>query len=518
MSATTTIVAENSTDVPAALPAVESEDEREKIINQFADGETKTETRDRISVTDDEDDTDADEIVDIPKASKKKLFLAFALFVACFVLLLAALSWFFGIGVFAAAKNQTVDRTRKNDSSAANAPLTEDEKLKNALNIVAEKNAGNRSDTLTDANSVSTSADSSQTIPAEKNSESNQPVVVPDLPAKTNYGSTDIAANNVGANSSVAPVASLSNGIENSGGKNQTNPLLLAARSEQNGETIPKGRSLFFGIKQNEKGNVSAEIAANNQAMPMKIERANFDSGSATIPFGTLLPVRFLGAVYALRATGGLVRMELTRAVAGKNYSYPAGTILVGTLRGSEYKRAYFSVVGLIDPETGGLVKIEGEVMGNDGASGVLGKRRRVKSLWSRILGGLREAGTTALGAVGNWRSGGGGTVIISDSSRKASGSITEELSGITNGRNNQGEFVEIAAGTNAYVLITDLPDEISSSPLAQNQKSATGLSDDELVDLFSEGSAEKIHAALPRMTPEFRRLAETALAATENK
>lgn len=515
MSATTTVAAENTTDIPAALPAVESEDEREKLINQFAaDGETKSETPDAIS--EDEED-DADEIVEIPKASKKKLFLAFVGFVACFVVLLAVLCWFFGIGVFAAAKSQTVDRTRKNDSSQANAPLTEDEKLKNALNIVAEKNAGNKSDTLSDANSVSTAADSSVTIPAEKNADLNQPIVVPDLPAKTNYGSNEVSTNNVGGNSNGASTVSLQNPTYNSANKNQTNPL-LAVRSEQNGETAPQGRSLFFGIKQNEKINAAlAQVSMTNQAATNN-ENANFTSTETAIPFGTLLPVHFLGAVYTLRASGGLVRMELTRSVAGKNYSYPAGTILVGTLRGSEYKRAFVSVVGVIDPKTGGLVKIEGEVMGNDGASGVLGRRRKVKGAWARVLGGLREAGTTALGALGNWRSGSGGTVVISDSTRRASGAITEELSGLTGGRNNQGEFVEIAAGTNAYVLITDLPDEVSNSRLAQNQKSATGLSDDELADLFSEGSAEKIRAALPRMTPQFRRLAEQTLAAMQSE
>lgn len=407
MSATTTVAAENTTDIPAALPAVESEDEREKLINQFAaDGETKPENRDLISETDGAEEDDADEIVEIPKASKKKLFLAFVGFVACFVLLLTVLCWFFGIGVFSAAKSQTVDRTRKNDASSGGAPLTEDEKLKNALNIVAEKNADKQSDTHSDANSVSTSADSSVTIPSEKNADLNQPIVVPDLPTKTNYGSADVSTNNVGGNSNNAPTASLQNPIGNAANKNQMNPLQLAVRSEQNGEIVPKGRSLFFGIKQNEKTNAaSAQVSMNNQRAARN-ESANFTTTDATIPFGTLLPVRFLGAIYTLRASGGLVRMELTRAINGKNYSYPAGTILVGMLRGSEYKRAFVSVVGLIDPKSDGLVKIEGEVMGNDGASGVIGKRRKVKGAWSRTLAGLREAGTTALGALGNWRSG----------------------------------------------------------------------------------------------------------------
>lgn len=522
----TTTVITNPNEIPAALPAVENEDEREKLINKFAasDGdENKSAVRDASAAEQpDDEDEDSDEMVELPKPSKKKIFLAFVGFVACFVLLLAALSWFFGIGVFAAAKNQTVDRTRKTDVSLANTPLTEDEKLKNALSLVADKNADKPSDTISsDANSASTSADSSSvTIAPDKNADLNQPIVVPDLPAttKTNYGAANVSTDSIAANTSNAPNISVSRPVENQTNKNQTNSSLFA-RSEQNGETTPVGRSLFFGIARQEKTAVTnGQVSADNQAATIGSGNANLNAiGAATIPFGSLLPVRFLGAVYTLRASGGLVRMELTRSVAGKNYSYPAGTVLVGTLRGSEYKRAFVSVVGLIDPTTGGLVKIEGEAMGGDGASGVVGKRRKVKGAWSRVLGGLREVGTTALGALGNLRSG-GGTVIISDSTTRATGALSEELSGITNGRSNSGEFVEVAAGTNAYVLITDLPDEISNARLAANQKSATGLTDDELADLFSEGSAEKIRAALPRMTPQFRRLAEQTLTAMNNK
>ena len=151
--------------------------------------------------------------------------------------------------------------------------------------------------------------------------------------------------------------------------------------------------------------------------------------------------------------------------------------------------------------------------MGNDGASGIVGRRRQVKSTWSRVFGGLREAGAVALGAIGNRRSG-GGTVIISDSTSKASGVLTDELSGLIGSNRNPNEFVEISAGTTGFVLVTDLPDEVSNTErLGQNSKTATGLSESELADLFSEGSKEKIRAALPRMTPAFRQLAEKVLA-----
>ena len=44
------------------------------------------------------------------------------------------------------------------------------------------------------------------------------------------------------------------------------------------------------------------------------------------------------------------------------------------------------------------------------------------------------------------------------------------------------------------------------------------GLTDEELADLFSNGSPERLRAAIPRMTPEFRKLAEQALSALERE
>jgi len=143
--------------------------------------------------------------------------------------------------------------------------------------------------------------------------------------------------------------------------------------------------------------------------------------------------------------------------------------------------------------------------------SGLLGQQRKVTSVWSRTLAGLRDIGTAALGAAGNWRS--GGTVVISDSAQKASGSISE----LVGGKKQSNEFVEVSAGTNGYVLVTDLPKE-ESPVINSNTNTVTGLTDDELADLFSSGSTEKLQAAMPRMTPEFQRLAEQTLESLENK
>lgn len=488
-------------DIPAAFPFSETDDTREKLLREAAGENTPAD--ENLSV--EEEDS---EILEQPaKTPKKKLFMAFVGFIFGFVLLILILCWFFGIGVFAAPKAQPVDRTAKTNSPNSATPVTEDEKMKMALNLVAENNPNGNTDSLVNPNEnvVVGNSNSSVDIPPTKATDLNEPVVVPDALSETNRNPSN----------SVIPSQTNLTRPQNSVVSSE-NPSVLsvnnASRTETRAaaqtETAPLGRSLFFGVERKENTVINPVSNSNSQAVSGN-QNANLTNISPTaIPFGTLLPIRFLGAVYTLRASGGLVRMELTRSVSGKDYSYPAGTVLVGTLRGSEYKRAFISVVGLIDPETGGLVKFEGEVMGNDGASGIAGRRRQVKGIWSRVFGGLREAGAVALGAIGNRRS--GGTVIISESTSK----VSDELSGLIGNNRNGQEFVEISAGTTGFVLVTDLPDEISNTErLSQNSITATGLTESELADLFSEGNKEKIRAALPRMTPAFRQLAEKVLA-----
>lgn len=502
-------------DVPAALPVSKTDEEtREKLIEQAAN---ENEVADENEMLEMEEGEEFEDVEGIAKPSKKKLFLAFVGFVFCFMLLLALLSWFFGIGIFAATKTQAVDRTAKTGSPQSTAPVTEEEKLKMALNLVAEKNANTSSDSSVADSSEYPMGDSSLNSPGDisstKAADVTEPVIVPDIVTESSRNTVNNPSVSINGAANKTQIPTTSSEKQNSSNLEKTNPIFN--QPNQTGEIVPRGRSLFFGIERKENTNTNALPRFDNQMIIRNITD-NSTKRLAAIPFGTLLPIRFLGAVYTLRSSGGLVRMELTRSVSGKSYSYPAGTVLVGTLRGSEYKRAFISVVGLIDPKTGGLIKFEGEVMGSDGASGVIGRRRQVKGTWSRVLSGMRDAGAIALGAIGNRRSG-GGTVIISDSTSKASGVLTEELSGLVGDKRKSGEFIEVAAGTIGFVLVTDLPDEISNTDrLAQNSKSATGLSENELADLFSEGSPEKIRAALGRMTPAFRELAEKVLAMEE--
>lgn len=499
-------------EIPAALPFVETDEKREKLLREAA-GENIAADENLLNEAEDED---SETLEQTAKPSKKKLLMALAGVILGFSFLVLIMCWFFGMGAFAAPKTQAVDRTRQTGSPNTSAPVTEDEKLKMALNLVAEKNPQADSNSPVNASeneNVVTNSNSSVDLPPTKAGDLNEPVIIPETPAETNRKSPNSVSV---ANDQPQPKSSL-NSTEKPTVLSVNDANGTENRSKPSNETAPQGRSLFFGIERKEKVPVNSASVFNNQTAP-----ANQNTESMiispkiispmNIPFGTLLPIRLLGAVYTLRASGGLVRMELTRSVSGKNYSYPAGTVLVGTLRGSEYARAFISIVGLIDPATARLVKFEGEVMGNDGASGINGRRRQVKGIWSRLFGGLAQAGSVAAGVIGNRRS--GGTVVISDSTRQASGVVSEELSGLIGTNRNSNEFVEIGAGTTGIVLVTDLPDQVSATERSgQNSKTATGLGTSELADLLTEGNPEKIRAALPRMTPAFRQLAEKALA-----
>jgi hypothetical protein len=223
---------------------------------------------------------------------------------------------------------------------------------------------------------------------------------------------------------------------------------------------------------------------------------------SVVLPsFGALLPVRTLGAIYTLRS-GSLARFELTRDVRGPGWEMKKGVTIIGRQQGGEYDRAYIALVGFIDPASGKLVKIGGDVLGSDGALGLQGKRRQVNSRWTRVLGRAAQS-AVSLGQAALSR--GGTTVILP-------GAISPELSPGFNTINRR-EFVEIPAGAFGYVMITDLPQEtrgIDADPLAETNRDT--LADEELAELLSSGSPEKIRAALPRMSPDMKRLALMAL------
>ena len=111
-------------EIPAALPILEESDEREKLLLEAANERIGSDE----NLSKETEDEELEELTETPKASKKKLFFVFVCFVFGFILLVLLMSWFFGIGAFAAVKPQAVDRTAKTNSTNP-APVTEEEKL-----------------------------------------------------------------------------------------------------------------------------------------------------------------------------------------------------------------------------------------------------------------------------------------------------------------------------------------------------------------------------------------------------
>jgi len=285
---------------------------------------------------------------------------------------------------------------------------------------------------------------------------------------------------------------------------------------------------------------VSAPLANNNR----ESSSANPDNRSGSTParteritesvplppLGTMLPVRTLGTVYTLRSEG-YVRMQLTRAMSGQGWSLPRDTELYGVVRGSDLEvgRAYVQLIGFIDQRSGKLVRLQGSLLGSDGTDGLRGRKHSLNSGWSRALkvagAGVVEALSTVAAGIGNR------PVYVGDVYGYSAPRVTSPLMWEINGlayRQGHAGFVEVPANTAGYVFVMTPPREIQgvdagdvNTPVDElrrmsdvGQSRASGqLSEAELVELMTEGSADDIRRALPRMTPEMRRVAEAVIA-----
>jgi len=323
------------------------------------------------------------------RAKRRKSLLFLLAFGTVFVMFVLMISWAFGFGFFAPAKRVAVDRNIGKSTTAAPG-TSEDEKLKTALAIVANTDANN-------ANSPIVSD-----VPGNSTTESNPDLKLSD---DKNIDSSNQSNSSSSGNMIVLPDENSSakfNTIQNQSraAQIQAQPTLTTQNSLQSIEVSPTnallglkansyagdannendsilGRSVFFG-RTLDKNDLTRKDSINNSQV-VKTSPISSSQGDAPA-FGTLLPVRFLGAIYTLRGAGGLVRLELTRTITGRGFSYSAGTVIIGNLRGSEYNRAFVTAIGVIDPKSGKLVKFEGEVLGVDGASGVRGHANQSKA------------------------------------------------------------------------------------------------------------------------------------------
>lgn len=231
-------------------------------------------------------------------------------------------------------------------------------------------------------------------------------------------------------------------------------------------------------------------------------------------PFGTMLPVRTQGVLFTAR-NNSYARLELTRDCSGAGWSLAKGTILIGRTSGSEHDRAFVNVIGYIDPRDNKLVKMTGETLGADGATGIPGKnigvdRNRLKQTLRKIAwSGIQVAGTMAGALTGR------GTVVIDSAGYRLMNPLSNEARSAIGG-DEQRTFVKVMAGQPAYVMVADLPKSVQTVDAPGDDEivqAAGSLSDREVMELILFGSPEEIRAALPLMTDEQKRLAAKTLA-----
>lgn len=422
-----------TSDIPTALPGCEDEDAREKLL---------LETTAESDIESDNGEADLLGEDRTPPPMKKRrwrVMRAVAGFGIFFGLLAFAVSWFFGIGSFARSQAQPVSRNVSKDAPAS--PATEDEKLKMALSMVAANGSTTggttTAGTLVDGPVGNLPVDSGIPIKASSRTDT-LPLALPPSSDATTRKESEPETSKPGPEK---------------GGTS------APAISRTDSSVDAPGRSLFFGVTRKAPARTNPTRISESTVPAIPIKEAQ----RGKIPFGTLLPVRLVGSIYTLRNSGGFVRMELTRPVAGKDFSYPAGTTVIGNVRGGESVRAFVTIVGLTDPVSGELVKFGGELLGKDGASGIEGKRRRLTGRWARFFNGLKETASSVLGSVGAIRS--GSTVILSDPITRGSGSMSEDLSSALLGNGKDGTtYIEVMAGANGYVLVTDLPNASSTT------------------------------------------------------
>ncbi len=483
--------------------------------------------------------SEADEAAPTRRAKLRKSLIFLTVFGAGFGIFAVFLAWAFGFGFFAPASRVSIDRNQKPNTVGSGATEKADEKLKTALELVAEENSNNQNSPVLSGPSTNPNATDEQDLTlssADKtkeqlnnqapNSQTGGNMIV--LPNENRSVQSDPANDQIRPfqpelPNPVKPTPNLSNrnepaanlgfqpGINQSSGEKLTNNADGAARA----------RSVFFGRIANQTNSVPSISVSqgspqtNGNSFGRNLSAAN--EAKHVPAFGTLLPVRFLGAVFTLQGSGSLVRMELSRSIKQAGFSYPAGTVLVGRLRGSEYNRAFISVFGAIDPNSGKVVKFEGEVTGTDGASGVLGIRKSVKSWGTRFLNALREVGGNAVNVLS---SGGrrGGTIVLGGTN-----GVGGEVSSVIRGDNQSDSFVVVKAGTEAYVLITDLPREKQNADLneslADTEAEIPGLnlSEAEMAEILVTDDANKIRAALLKMSPNQRTLVLQAMEKGKN-
>lgn len=471
-------------------------------------------------VVDDEDTGVELSEKDEKRGTFKRVVVAFGV-AACALLVVAVAGY---LWLFSGSRDDTYRVRNPRSRSEASAANDNSPQMPTAEEIARELNKGGNSKSAANTNQgAATDAAANNNLSLNSNSPVTDRLPLGDFSAmvtpQTSVGTPPGTATQTatvqttqvdstqGSTNREAPVTRASTEL---GSPNPERSIRVSALPANNG-----GNTSVAG-SQNLAGGTTTQAERTTQSVPLP-------------PLGTMLPVRTLGAVYTLRSEG-YVRMQLTRAMSGQGWSLPRGTELYGVVRGSDYEigRAYVQLVGFIDQASGKLVRLQGSLLGSDGTDGLRGRKHSLNSGWSRALkiagAGVAEALSTVAATIGNR------PVYVGDvygtSAPRMTSPLMQELNGLAY-REGRAGFIEVPADTAGYVFVMTSPreiqgvdadvsasaDELRRMADAGQARAGGQLSEAELVELMTQGGADDIRRALPRMTPEMRRVAEAVLA-----
>ncbi len=124
-------VTPDSAEIPTALPGFEDDDAREKLLLEDSSEQPED--------ADDEESADVEEPASKPSKRRWQLVRTFAAFAVFICLMVVGIAWFFGMGWFSQPQTRAVNRTANQEVQTS--PVTEDEKLRMALSMVAPPSA-----------------------------------------------------------------------------------------------------------------------------------------------------------------------------------------------------------------------------------------------------------------------------------------------------------------------------------------------------------------------------------------
>ena len=256
------------------------------------------------------------------------------------------------------------------------------------------------------------------------------------IPQYRNSGGGNTGGGNTGGVSGY-----INDAVNNGDGSPNNSPLAKIIDATTNAVTpnsTRRSKAVFYGGGSNSPKSTSQ---INQMASILASKNLNFNN----IPFGTLLPVRTIGAVHTLLPSS-LARMELTQTVKGDGWTLPAGTIIVGQVTQGIGNRVNITPRGFLLNDQ--FFQIQGEISGTDGGIGLLGERKSVGGKWYRSL---VEVADRMQQSFNSWLSG------------RSGGSVTNieypSVSQVANvSQDKVVSYIAVKPNATGYLLVTQLP------------------------------------------------------------